>query len=469
MADLLVVDDEARVLASFDKMLTNQGHRVRTAATAEAALDAVQQELPELVIMDIHLPDMSGLDAFQIIHKNHPRLPVIIMTAFGTTDTAIEATKMGAFDYQLKPFDPDHLLATIERALECRRLTERGVQLNAESPLTDEDAIIGTCPPMQEVYKAVGRVAATDATVLIRGETGTGKELVARAIYQHSQRKEAPLVMINCAAIPETLLEAELFGHEKGSFTGAHARRIGKFEQARGGTIFLDEIGDMPPSIQAKILRVLQEKHIERVGGNERIPVDVRIFAATNTNLEKTIAEGGFRDDLYHRLNVWSIIVPPLRERREDIPKLVTYFLHRFAREHNQEAPPLSKEALQMLINHPWPGNVRELEHCINRALIYTCGYPIRGDDIKYVLKLGREPESTVALQNRQEKLQILVEGYLKGHSGEDTHTNLMEQVDKMLVATALKMTGGNKTQASRILGVSRPTLQAKLQKYGVT
>ena len=332
MSRILVVDDERNVLLGFEEVLRPEGHEVITSTHAQEALEHIEAEEFDLVILDIRMPGMSGLDALKRIKQGHPKLPVIIMTGEGTMETAIEATKCGAFDYHLKPFEPADMIRTIEKALQCTRLMKGQVALGRQNAAAG-DAIIGQSLPMQEVYKAIGRVAQTDATVLIRGESGTGKELVARAVYQHSLRSEAPLSVVNCVAIPETLLESELFGYEKGAFTGATARRIGKFEQASGGTIFLDEIGDMPLSIQAKILRVLQEKEFERLGGNQTIRVDVRVLTATNRDLEIAISEGAFREDLFYRLNVVTIQVPPLRERREDIPTLVDYFLERSARE----------------------------------------------------------------------------------------------------------------------------------------
>ncbi len=478
MGKILVVDDELNVLASFEKMLSEQGHEVITARRAEAALDCLNKEKPELLIMDIRLPGMDGLQAFRQIKKSYPKLPVIIMTGYGTTESAIEATKLGAFDYQLKPFEPEEMLRIIERALECVRLMQRQVELAPQvAPLTS-DAIIGQSIVMQEVYKAIGRVSQTDATVLIRGETGTGKELVARAIYQHSLRSDAPLLLVNCVAIPETLLESELFGYEKGAFTGASTRRIGKFEQANGGTIFLDEIGDIPLGIQAKILRVLQERNFERIGGNDTIHVDVRVIAATNRNLEKAISDGKFRNDLYHRLNVVTIHIPPLRERREDIPQLISYFLERFAQQLKIDKPTLSSDALQALQNYFWHGNVRELEHCIHRAMIFTRGYPIQANDVYRALERPAEdfPMEDTAEQQvissssipYEEQLQALVDNYVETHTGAATHSQFIELADKLLVLQALRHTNGNQTQAANLLGLTRPTLQAKMQKYGI-
>ena len=370
MSKILVVDDDAGVLAAFDQMLVGLGHRVKTVTRGEAALEVLKKDRPDLIIMDIRMPGMSGLETIQQIKKTDARLPVIIMTGYTTADIAIEATKLGAFDYHLKPLVPEEILQSIEKALERGELMNREVELDAQPTSSAGDAIIGQGKSMREVYKAIGRVATTDASVLIRGETGTGKELVARAIYQHSLRSRAPLVIVNCVAIPETLLESELFGFEKGAFTGAEKRRIGKFEQAAGGTIFLDEIGDMPLGLQAKLLRVLQDGTFERIGGNETIPVDVRVIAATHHNLEADIAKGVFREDLFHRLAVFTIDIPALRDRREDIPQLAAFFLRRFAAELEIEPPRLPKDAVDALCAYPWPGNVRELQHCIQRAII---------------------------------------------------------------------------------------------------
>ncbi len=476
MGKILIVDDELNVLSSFEKMLIEQGYEVVTARHAEAALDHLTSNVPDLLIMDIRLPGMDGLAAFRQIKKSYPKLPVIIMTGYGTTESAIEATKLGAFDYQLKPFEPEEMLRIIERALDCVRLMQRQVELAPQvAPLTS-DAIIGQSLVMQEVYKAIGRVAQTEATVLIRGETGTGKELVARAIYQHSLRSDNPLLLVNCIAIPETLLESELFGYEKGAFTGASSRRIGKLEQANGGTIFLDEIGDIPPGIQAKILRVLQERNFERIGGNDTIQVDVRVIAATNRNLEQAIADGKFRNDLYHRLNVVTIHLPPLRERREDIPQLTSYFLERFAQQLKIDKPSLSTDALQALQNYSWPGNVRELEHCIHRAMIFTRGYPIQASDIYRALERPGEDFSMADAAGKtaippsslpyEEQLRAIVKDYVNTHSGTATHIQFVELADKLLVIEALRLTSGNQTQAANLLGLTRPTLQAKMQKY---
>jgi two-component system nitrogen regulation response regulator GlnG len=464
MGDILVVDDDHQLRQSFKKLLVAEGHTVRTAANGEAALESVRESLPDLVIMDIRMPGMDGLEAFRRMHDIEPRLPVIIMTAYGTTETAIEATKLGAFEYVLKPFEIPDILNLIGQALEAGRLMRRPVEMDAAPEKAAADALIGKSRPMQEVYKAIGRVAPTDATVLIRGESGAGKELVARALYQHSPRAGKPFLVINCVAIPETLLESELFGYEKGAFTGAVSRRVGKIEQANGGTIFLDEIGDMPFSIQAKILRLLQERSIERLGGREPIPVDVRIIAATNRDLEAALAQGRFREDLYYRLNVVTLRLPPLRERPEDIPLLAEYFLARFSREMGLANPGMTGAAKVMLSNYPWPGNVRELANAMQKALIFSRGYPIHPEDLSRAL--GGE----VAIREEQPKTrdalrQWIRQGLVAG-DGKNVFDEFMDRFASLLITEALDLTGGNRSRAAKLLGISRPTLLAKIDKY---
>jgi nitrogen regulation protein NR(I) len=481
MGKILIVDDESNVLASFEKMLLAQGHQVITARRAKEALNLLESDYPEVLVMDIRMPGMNGLEAFHHIRQFYPKLPVIIMTGFGTTESAIEATMLGAFDYLIKPFEPENMLAIIERALESVRIMQRQVELDPGKSLSSSDAIIGQSAAMREVYKAIGRVAQTDVTVLIRGETGTGKELVARAIYQHSLRNNLPLMIMNCVAIPETLLESELFGHEKGAFTGAISKRIGKFEQGNGGTILLDEIGDIPLSIQAKILRVLEEKSFERIGSNDTINVDIRMIAATNRNLEKAISEDKFREDLYHRLNVVSIYLPPLRDRREDIPQLAEYFLERFSEQLKVDKPSLAKQALGLLMSQHWPGNVRELEHCLQRLIIFTRGYPIQISDVQQALEHPQESVSPVTFSSTSQpaeipesiralelKVKILVQQYLQTHSGSETWKRFLDMNEKLLIIETLRLTKGNQTQAARILGLTRPTVQAKMRKYRI-
>ncbi|MEJ2671256.1 MAG: sigma-54 dependent transcriptional regulator [Deltaproteobacteria bacterium] len=466
MGNILIVDDDAQLRQSFEKLLTAEGHTVKTASSGEAAISLVQAEVPDLVIMDVRMPSMSGLEAFQAIHRIEPKLPVIIMTAYGTTETAIEATKLGAFEYVLKPFENiQDILALIGQALEAGRFMRSRVELDVAPDTTAAEPIIGKSKPMQEVYKAIGRVAHTDATVLIRGESGTGKELVARAIYQHSLRAAKPFLVINCVAIPETLLESELFGYEKGAFTGAVNRRVGKFEQAHGGTVFLDEIGDMPFSIQAKILRLLQEKSLERLGGREPIPVDVRIIAATNRDLETALAQGRFREDLYYRLKVVTLRLPPLRERSQDITLLAEYFLSRFAKEMHMTNPGMTDEAKLLLLSYQWPGNVRELANAMQKALIFSRGYPIHPENVSRAIGgegLGLEAEGERADEIvRQWVRQTLVSG-----DGKDVFEECMDHFASLLISEALELTDGNRSRAAKLLGISRPTLLSKIDKY---
>ncbi len=467
MSRILVVDDDAHILSAFQQLLTGQGYQVSTAQHGQEALAQLGRQPPDLVIMDVCMPGLDGLETLERIKKIDRRLPVIIITGHGTMDTAVRATKLGAVDYHLKPLNPQELLDSVASALESIRLMSRRVELDAESVSAEGDPIIGRSKGMREVYQAIGRVAPTDATVLIRGETGTGKELVARAIYQHSARAAAPLVVVNCVAIPETLLESEFFGHERGSFTGAEKTKIGRFEQAHGGTIFLDEIGDMPLSTQAKLLRVLQDKTFERVGGVEQIGTDVRILAATNKDLEAAMQRGQFRDDLYHRLRVFSIHLPPLRDRRDDIPRLAACFLERFARQMGVPQPVLTEEASAMLCDYSWPGNVRELQNCLQQALILTQGYPIHTPHIAETLHQLREPSAAGEHPAAYlDKLQRLIADYLGSYRGAAAHQEFLEAAEKLLLAEAMRLRQGNQTHAAQFLGLTRPTLKAKLDKY---
>lgn len=467
MGSILIVDDDAQLRSSFEKLLIGEGHVVRTAPTGEIGVDLVRQNHFDLVITDVRLPGMDGLKAFQLIHEIEPKLPVIVITAYGTTDTAIEATKLGAFDYVLKPFEIPEMLALIDKALEAGRFMRAPVKM-AATPLDDStDAIFGQSKSMQEVYKMIGRVASTDATVLIRGESGTGKELVARAIYQHSLRSERPFVVINCVAIPETLLESELFGYEKGAFTGAGTRKIGKIEQANRGTVFLDEIGDMPFSIQAKILRLLQEKSIERLGGRAPIPVDVRVIAATNRDLETALAEGRFREDLYYRLKVVTIALPPLRKRSGDIALLAGHFLKKFAQDMNMESPGIADEAKAILDNYSWPGNVRELANTIQKALIFSRGGPITGEEVSQAIR-GENAAQDASHYREDESVREWVTRALSAGGGDRIFVDMVDRFSEILITEALTFTAGNRSQAARILGLSRPTLLAKIEKYGI-
>ena len=457
MSNILIIDDDDQLRKSFNKLLIEEGYRCKCAASGEAGLKIIREAVPDLVILDMRLPGMNGFETFQAIHEMEPKLPVIIMTAFGTTETAIEATKMGAFE----------ILVVIKQALEASRFMRSPVDVDPVLQGSVRDAIIGRSKAMQEVYKAIGRVSETEATVLIRGESGTGKELVARAIYQHSRRADRPFLVINCVAIPENLLESELFGYEKGAFTGATHRRIGKIEQANNGTVFLDEIGDMPLSIQAKILRLLQEKSIERLGGRSTIPVNVRIIAATNRDLESAIAHGRFREDLYYRLKVVSIFLPPLKDRVEDIPALTDFFLARYSQEAKVENPGITKKAKAFLAANLWRGNVRELGNTIQKALIFNRGAAICKEDISQAIQENSSCDF-INFEKGEEAMRQWVRKILASPSGEKRFEDCMERFANIIISEALNYTGGNRSQAAKLLGLSRPTLHSKIEKFGL-
>jgi nitrogen regulation protein NR(I) len=466
MAEILIVDDDSQLRQSFEKLLRQEGHQVRVAASGETGLAAVEAIVPDLVIMDMRMSGMTGLETFQRMRDLDPRLLVIIMTAYGTTETAIEATKLGAYDYILKPFDIPEMLALINQALETVKRSREHTEARSQTP-PSTNQLVGSSRAMQEVYKAIGRVAATDALVLIRGESGTGKELVARAVHKHSLRCDRPFVTINCVAIPDTLLESELFGYEKGAFTGASRSRRGRIEQAAGGTVFLDEIGDMPLNIQAKILRLLQEKQFERLGGGCSIPVDVRILAATNRDLERAVADGQFREDLYYRLNVVTIGLPPLCERDSDVFELAAHILDALSQEMEMPNPGLAADGRAFLASHGWPGNVRELSNTLQKALIFNRGAPITRDELTQAVGLGqdRPPLSEQPDHAFREEIRRV----LAQHAGENAFEMLMDQAGRLVVAEALEITGGNRTRAAKLLGMSRPTLAARIDKYGLT
>lgn len=475
MSTVLIIDDDDSLRTSFLKLLNEEGFTAQGAASGEAALERVRASPPDLVVLDLRLPGMNGLETFRILHAEEPRLPVIIMTAYGTTETAIEAIQLGAFDYIIKPFEVPAMLAVIRQALEAGRFMRSPVEMDAGPAGAAGEAIVGRSPAMQAVYKAIGRVAATDATVLIRGASGTGKELAARAVYQHSPRRDNPFLVINCVAIPDTLLESELFGYEKGAFTGAVHRRVGKIEQASGGTIFLDEIGDMPVGLQSKMLRLLQEKRIERLGGRESIPVDVRVIAATNRDLEAAMAESRFREDLYYRLKVVTIWLPPLAERLDDIPALTDYFLARHAVREGMDNPGITPPALAALRGHPWHGNVRELSNVLQKALIFNRGAPLTAGDIALALRderPGRSPDTgaelTAAVRELVRRELAESAGPAPPADGESPFERLMDRFAAILIGEALTLTGGNRSRAARLLGVSRPTLHARIEKYGI-
>jgi nitrogen regulation protein NR(I) len=463
---ILIIDDDEHLRKSFERLLNEEGYSAKGVSSGEAGLETIHARVPDLVILDVRLPGMNGLQVFKIIHELEPKLPVIIMTGYGTTETAIEATKMGAFDYILKPFDIPDMLSQIKQALEAGRFMRSPVDMNTDPERSSREALIGRSKPMQDVYKAIGRVSSTDATILIRGESGTGKELVARAIYHHSLRAGKSFLVINCVAIPETLLESELFGYEKGAFTGASFRRMGRIEQANQGTVFLDEIGDMPFSIQSKILRLLQERSIERLGGRDTIDVDVRILAATNRDLEKALAEGRFREDLYYRLKVVTIWLPPLRERSTDIPLLAEYFLSRFASEMGMSNPGLARESLSVLERYPWPGNVRELANAVQKALIFNRGMPISPDIISQAIS-GKAPGHAAGGEGADDSIRQWVRDRILSGPEEDLFEKCVDRFSRILVSEALAITGGNRSQCAKLLGLSRPTLHSKIDKYG--
>jgi two-component system nitrogen regulation response regulator GlnG len=464
MPSLLVIDDEQSVRYSFRRVFEGDGVEVLTARTAAEGLQQVADRSPDVVVLDLQLPDRSGLDVFRDLHEADPKRPVIFITAHGTTETAIEAMKGGAFDYLVKPVDLDKLSHILERAFEASRL----MRVPAVLPVEESgDRIVGRSPVMQETCKTIGRLAPQDVNVLVTGESGTGKELVARALYHHSRRADKPFLAINCAAIPEALLESELFGHEKGAFTGADRKRIGKFEQADGGTLFLDEIGDLAPALQAKMLRVLQEQSFERVGGNETIQTRARILAATNQDLGKLVEEGRFRKDLYYRLKVVTIHVPPLRERKDDVAELAHYFLFRFDRELGLDLRGFAPETLEVLEGYDWPGNVRELQSAVKQAMLHASGHIIVPEFLPEELR-RRRPAAAVAAPSAVEfDLAGLIDGLL--HRGEgNLHARVMDAVERLLLARVLRQTHGHQAQASDLLGINRATLRAKLRSLGL-
>ncbi|MBF0121488.1 MAG: sigma-54-dependent Fis family transcriptional regulator [Desulfobacterales bacterium] len=465
---ILIVDDDNQLRKSFEKLLIEEGYKVDTAPSGEVAVSKIKNYSPDLVILDVRLPGMNGLETFQAIREIDSKLPVIVMTAFGTTEIAIEATKMGAFDYILKPFDIPEMLNIILKAIESGRFMRTPIEMNGiPQENSKSEAIIGKSQSMQGVYKSIGRVASTDVTVLIRGDSGTGKELVARAIYQHSLRANKPFLVINCVAIPDTLLESELFGYEKGAFTGAAHRKLGKIEQANSGTIFIDEIGDMPLPLQSKLLRLLQERSIERLGGRETIPVDVRFIAATNRNLEKAIADGRFREDLYYRLKVVTIWLPPLCERITDIPLLTEYFLSLYSRELSIDNPGINKESMDILTTYPWPGNIRELSNTIKKVLIFNRGAPILGEDITHALS-GKRLEKNSSNENIEQEIRKWLREILAYGNKDNMFDVCMDNFASILISEALTLTSGNRSQAAKMLGLSRPTLHSKLDKYRI-
>jgi two-component system, NtrC family, nitrogen regulation response regulator GlnG len=466
---LLVVDDEPSILHFFRRAFSDPDLELITASSADEGLEKVQSVKPDLIVLDVDLAGQSGLDLFRQIQKVDPRTPVIFITGHGTTATAIEAMQLGAYEYLLKPLELDQLLDLADRAFEISRLMKTPAVISEGPADTDSsDALVGRCPAMQAVYKSIGRVASQDVTVLILGESGTGKELVARAIYQYSRRAKAPFLAINCAAIPESLLESELFGHEKGAFTGADRKRIGKFEQCNGGTLFLDEIGDMSPLTQTKILRVLQGQEFERIGGNEPIKSDVRVITATNRDLEKMVGEGTFRGDLYYRLNVFTIRLPALRERGEDVPLLAEHFLKRFAKELRKKVQTIADDSMELLKRSPWPGNVREFQSVIKQALLQATGPVLLPEFLPESIR--RRPGASQAQRSSEMDLTALSNFVQQQLLGDSTslYANYQAITDRHLLALVLEHTGGNLSRAAKCLGITRATLRTKLNALGL-
>jgi two-component system, NtrC family, nitrogen regulation response regulator GlnG len=463
MPSLLVIDDEPTIHYSFRRVFEGDGVRVLTAATAEEGVDQVRQHDPDVVLLDLQLPDRPGLEVFGDIQRLDPRRPIIFITAHGTTDTAIEAMKGGAFDYLVKPIDLDRLSQILQRAFEVVR---------AEAPLPaaigdDRDGrIVGRSPVIQEMCKAIGRLAVQDVGVLIIGESGTGKELVARALHAHSPRAGRPFLAINCAAIPDTLLESELFGYEQGAFSGASRRHQGKFEQCDGGTLLLDEIGDMSPAVQAKMLRVLQEQRFERLGGSEAVRTQVRVLAATNQDLESLVEQGRFRKDFYYRLKGLVIQVPPLRDRLADVPELAQYFLTCYNRELNRDVRGFAPEVIELFQRHDWPGNVRELQGVVKQAALQVSGGLITPELLP--LELRDESVETTSHEGPDFDLLGLIESLLAAGQ-ENLYDEVIGEVERILFTRVLRQTRGNQMQASELLGMNRATLRSRLRALSLT
>jgi nitrogen regulation protein NR(I) len=463
-ANILLIEADRSTASALQRVLEDEGYSVTIAGRGDEGLTEARQRSCDLVITDLKLPGLSGMQLVAQLHAAKPKLPIIMMTAHGTTETAIEAMKLGACEYLVKPFEADELLDLAASAVASSRRMSEPVEMGEAR--TAQRAIIGNSRVMQNIYKQIGRVAATPVTVLIRGATGTGKELIARALYQHSDRADKPFIAVNCAAIPETLLESELFGHERGSFTGAQARRIGRFEQAQGGTMFLDEIGDLTPNTQAKLLRVLQEKCLQRLGGDEIIPVDVRVLAATHRDLEIAIQEKEFREDLFYRLSVVTIQLPPLSERLEDIPELVKFFIQRYAKDVGIETPGIDAEAIAWLQTQTWPGNVRELENVVRRAMLVARPFAVSLPHVQQMLATARRP---VALSG-QTHATYIADLLVRTQNGEieAAYAKMISELEPELFSQAIKLAQGNQARAARWLGITRLKMREKLIEFGL-
>jgi len=452
---ILVADDDASIRSLLKQLLADEGFAVLEASTGIEVVDKVKESSPDLVIMDVRMPELDGIEALARLKSTNPKTAVLIMTAFGSSNAAIRAMELGAFDYITKPFELDKISHSVKRVLDYQDLTAEVEVLRDEiSSLVQTERIVGNSPAMQEVYKTVGKVAKADATVLITGESGTGKELVAEALHFNSNRRSGPLVKVSCAALPETLLEAELFGHEKGSFTGAMTQRRGRFEMADKGTIFLDEIGEMTVPTQTKLLRVLQERKIERIGSNLPIKVDIRIIVATNKDLQKQVEQSKFRDDLYYRLNVINIHMPPLRDRKEDIPSLVEHFLAKHRYSATAQPAAISEEAIRRLMEYNWPGNVRELENVIERAVVLSRGQIITSRELPFGDHDAAEGEEG--------------EGEADAKGDSSFFKKSVAQFEKDLIMKALRDANGNRSKAAEMLGIYRRLLYAKIKEYGL-
>jgi len=460
MDKILVVDDQKGVCFSFKKILGKLGYMVITASCGEDAIELTTKSEPDLVIMDVKMPGIDGLETLKRLKEINPKLVVIMMTAYSTTEKAIRAMELGAYDYLTKPFDNRLLTEIIERALEVGRKMSSPVAINELEYDLEYERIVGRSPAMLEIFKKIGQIAGSDVTVLLRGESGTGKELIARAIYNHSPMSDKPFLVVNCAAIPEGLLESELFGHEKGAFTGADTKRVGRFEQCNGGTLFLDEIGDMPLALQAKILRVLQDGSFTRLGSSETLRCNVRIIAATNKNLEEMVNQGKFREDLYYRLNVISLYIPPLRERKGDIKNLVQHFIYVFNKQLNKNIKGISGDSIKLFEEYHWPGNVRELENVIQRAMVLC-----QKDYLSHECCEGFPPSKGEPATEMESYLLKAINSIFS-QPNNSIYQKFLSSAERLLIKGAIEITNGNQVQAARLLGISRTTLRKKLEEY---
>jgi len=447
---VLVADDESGVREALRDILEDSGYRVQWASNGKECIEKIESIQPDAVLLDVRMPEMDGIRVLEVVNKRGMNVPIILITAYGSTETTIEAMKLGAFDYLMKPLNVGEILETVGKAVEIKELMDRSAGQRGDCEEIDSYAMIGLSGAMQSVYKTIGRVANSNATVSLRGESGTGKELVARSIHKNSVRSDRPFVKINCASLPENLLESELFGHEKGAFTGAVSHKPGKFELANRGTLFLDELGEMSLGTQAKLLRVLQEKEFERVGGTDTLKVDVRIICATNRDLEKSIQEGSFREDLFYRLNVVEIVMPPLRERKADIPDLIRHIIRYCNREYTKAITGFTGEAMTLLKSYDWPGNIRELKNVCERAVLMSSG------PLLTVLDLP------VNLQKKSRTVSWLNE--IPGVSLKE----IVAEVEKEVILRSLEENNWNRSAAAQSLKMNRSTLYAKMKELGI-